>query len=100
MDGMCIVISPLIALMKDQVDNLVNRGIKAATINSSMHYKQIDVVLNNAMLGEYKFLYLSPERILTDIFSERLKKMNVSLIAIDEAHCISQWGYDFRPKFC
>jgi ATP-dependent DNA helicase RecQ len=99
MDGMCIVISPLIALMKDQVDNLVGRGIKAATINSSMHYKQIDVVLNNAMLGEYKFLYLSPERILTDIFSERLKKMNVSLIAIDEAHCISQWGYDFRPAY-
>ena len=84
LEGLCIVISPLIALMKDQVDNLQKRGIAAASINSSMHYKQIDSVLNNAMQNQYKLLYISPERIHTDIFLARVKNMNVSMIAIDE----------------
>ena len=98
-EGMCLVVSPLIALMKDQVENLLKRNIAAASVNSSMHFKQVDNVLNNAMQGMYKFLYISPERIQTDIFLARVKKMNITIIAIDEAHCISQWGYDFRPSY-
>ena len=98
-EGICLVVSPLIALMKDQVENLQKKGIKAITVNSSMHKREIDIALDNCVYGDFKFLYLSPERLETDIFKERVKKMNVNLIAVDEAHCISQWGYDFRPSY-
>lgn len=98
-EGIGIVISPLIALMKDQVENLNKRGIKAVAIYAGMTYREIDVALDNCVYGDIKFLYVSPERTLTTLFRERLKKMNVSLIAIDEAHCISQWGHDFRPAY-
>ncbi len=97
--GICIVISPLIALMKDQVQNLKKRGIPAVAIYSGMHYKEIDRTFDNCIYGKVKFLYISPERLVTDIARERIKKMNVNLLAIDEAHCISQWGYDFRPPY-
>lgn len=99
MEGVCVVISPLIALMKDQVQNLVKRGISAVALYSGLHYKEIDRLLDNAVHGGVKFLYLSPERLQTDIVQERLKRMNVTLLAIDEAHCVSQWGYDFRPPY-
>lgn len=98
-EGICLVITPLIALMKDQVENLKKKGIKSAAIHSGMTRHEIDVMLDNCVYGEYKFLYLSPERLGTILFRERLKKMNVNLIAIDESHCISQWGYDFRPSY-
>jgi len=98
-DGICIVISPLIALMKDQVFQLKKRNIKAAAIFSGLSYKEIDIILDNAVFGYYKFLYVSPERLKTELFIERFKRMPVNLIAIDEAHCISQWGYDFRPPY-
>ncbi len=98
-DGVCLVISPLIALMKDQVKNLRKRGIKADAVFSGMHYKEIDRIIDNAVYGDTKLLYVSPERLQTDILKERIKKMNVSLLAIDEAHCVSQWGYDFRPAY-
>jgi ATP-dependent DNA helicase RecQ len=99
MEGVCIVISPLIALMKDQVDNLKKRGIKAIAITSSMRKREIDIALDNIAYGDYKFLYVSPERLATELFIARVKKMNVNLIAVDESHCISQWGYDFRPSY-
>ena len=99
MDGLCLVISPLIALMNDQVTNLKNRGIKAIAITSGMSKKQIDIQLDNAIYGDVKFLYVSPERLKTHLFITRFKKMNINLIAVDEAHCISQWGYDFRPAY-
>ncbi len=99
MEGICIVVTPLIALMKDQVQQLEKRGIKAAAIYSGMHPREIDIMLDNCVYGDKKFLYVSPERLETELFQERLKKMNVSLLAIDEAHCISQWGYDFRPSY-
>jgi ATP-dependent DNA helicase RecQ len=99
MEGICIVISPLIALMKDQVDSLRKKDIKAVAINSSMTMKEIDIALDNCIYGNYKFLYVSPERLKTDLFQQRMQKMNVNLIAVDEAHCISQWGYDFRPPY-
>jgi len=99
MPGICIVISPLIALMKDQVDNLNKRGINAKAIYSGMHPNEIEIILNNAVYGDIKLLYVSPERIQTLGFKEHLKKMKVNLIAVDEAHCISQWGYDFRPPY-
>ena len=98
-EGICLVISPLIALMKDQVANLKKRGIKAAAVYSGMHYNEIDLVLDNCAHGDIKFLYLSPERLSSETIRLRLKKMKVNLIAVDEAHCISQWGYDFRPPY-
>lgn len=98
-EGLCLVVSPLIALMEDQVNNLKKRGIKAIAINSGMGKRAIDIALDNAAYGDIKFLYISPERIGTEIFQERLKKMNVNLLAVDEAHCISQWGHDFRPAY-
>ncbi|MCU0442640.1 MAG: RecQ family ATP-dependent DNA helicase [Bacteroidia bacterium] len=97
--GICIVVSPLIALMKDQVQNLQKRNIKAAAIYSGMHYQQINFTLDNCIHGDYKFLYLSPERLLSEVVQIRLQQMNINLLAVDEAHCISQWGYDFRPEY-
>ena len=98
-EGIAIVVTPLISLMKDQVQNLKHRGIAALSIHSGMTFREIDIALDNAIYGNYKFLYLSPERLRTDIFRARLKQMKVSFIVIDEAHCISQWGYDFRPDY-
>lgn len=98
-EGICIVVSPLISLMKDQVYNLKKRNIQASAIYSGMAYRDLDRVLDNAAYGNTKFLYLSPERLASELALERIKKMNVNLIAIDEAHCISQWGYDFRPSY-
>ncbi len=99
LEGICIVISPLIALMKDQVENLRKKGISAFAIFTGMSRREIDIILDHCVFGKVKFLYVSPERLQTDIFRERLKKMQVALLAIDEAHCISQWGYDFRPPY-
>ncbi|HAS46325.1 MAG TPA: RecQ family ATP-dependent DNA helicase [Microscillaceae bacterium] len=99
MEGICIVISPLIALMKDQVAQLQKRDITATAIFSGMSAKEIDMTLEDAVNGKYKFIYVSPERLRTEIFIERVKRMKVGLLAIDEAHCISQWGYDFRPPY-
>ena len=99
MEGTCLVISPLIALMEDQVNQLLKKGIKAAYINSSLHFKDIDRILDNAIYGNIKILYLSPERLKTTLFIDRFKKMNVSFVAVDEAHCISEWGNDFRPEY-
>ncbi len=98
-EGLCIVVSPLIALMKDQVANLRKKGIKAVAVYAGMSKREIDLLLNNCMYGAYKFLYLSPERLTTEILRSRLERMPVNLLAIDEAHCISQWGYDFRPPY-
>ena len=99
MDGLCLVITPLIALMKDQVAHLVEKGIPAAAIYSGMHPDALELAYNQAAYGRLKFLYVSPERLQTDAFIEALKKMKVCLLAVDESHCISQWGYDFRPPY-
>ena len=98
-DGLCIVITPLIALMKDQVQNLRQRGIKAVAIYSGMTRQEILIALENCIFGNYKFLYISPERLDTDIFKQKLRAMKVNMITVDESHCISQWGYDFRPAY-
>lgn len=98
-EGICIVISPLIALMKDQVQTLNNKGIKALALTSGISYDQLDTLLDNCIYGNYKFLYLSPERLQQEIVQDRIKQMHVNLIAVDEAHCISQWGNDFRPAY-
>ena len=98
-EGMCLVITPLIALMKDQVQNLKKRGIKALAIYSGMSRQDIIITLENCIFGNYKFLYISPERLDTEIFRIKLRSMKVSMITVDESHCISQWGYDFRPAY-
>ncbi|MDD5184710.1 MAG: RecQ family ATP-dependent DNA helicase [Paludibacter sp.] len=99
MEGLCLVVTPLIALMKDQVENLKKRGIAAAAIYSGMSQNDIMLTLDNSVFGAYKFLYVSPERLATPIFMQKIKQATVCIIAVDESHCISQWGYDFRPSY-
>ena len=99
MQGVCIVITPLIALMKDQVDNLLRRGIKAAAIYAGLTHEEIIITLENCIFGDVKLLYVSPERLASELFQKKLRHMRVSFITVDEAHCISQWGYDFRPSY-
>ncbi len=98
-EGLCLVVTPLIALMKDQVHNLRQRGIKATAVYSGLSHEEIIVALENCIFGNYKFLYVSPERLATDIFQTKVRRMPVSFLTVDEAHCISQWGYDFRPSY-
>jgi ATP-dependent DNA helicase RecQ len=99
LEGVCLVVSPLIALMKDQVEALRRRGIKAVAVFSGMSPREMDVTLDNCVYGDVKFLYVSPERLQTELLKVRVRKMNVSLLAVDEAHCVSAWGYDFRPPY-
>jgi len=98
-EGIAIVVTPLIALMKDQVQNLNDKGIRALCVNAGMSRREVDLTLNNAAYGDFKFLYVSPERLGTQLFRQYVREMNVSFIVVDEAHCISQWGYDFRPDY-
>ena len=98
-EGIALVVTPLIALMKDQVQNLNDRGIRALCVNAGMSRREVDLTLNNAAYGDFKFLYVSPERLGTQLFRQYVREMNVSFIVVDEAHCISQWGYDFRPDY-
>ena len=99
MEGVCVVITPLISLMKDQVEHLAQRNIRAAFVNSTMTYSEILTILDNAVYGGLKFLYVSPERLSSSLFQTKIRQMKVCFIAVDEAHCISQWGYDFRPSY-
>ena len=98
-EGICIVVSPLIALIRDQVDTLKKLGIKAIALTGGISFDEVNNLLDNCLFGNYKFLYLSPERLQQELIQERIRQMNVNLVAIDEAHCISQWGNDFRPAY-
>ena len=99
MEGLCLVITPLVALMKDQVQNLQQRGLRALAIHAGMDREEVIRTLDNCIFGNYKFLYVSPERLGTELFQRKLKKMQICFITVDESHCISQWGYDFRPAY-